>query len=104
MGFSEWVTIKTNQGPFMKTLPLSEAKSHLSALVKRVHDLDEEVNITVNGRPAAVLISPDQLEGLRETVAIQSDPELMRQIRRGIKALKEGKYKVYTDLDELFGK
>ena len=88
----------------MKTLPLSEAKSRLSALVKRVHDLDDEVTITVNGRPAAVLVSPDELGSLRETEAIRSDPVLMKQIRRGIKDFKEGKYKVFTDLDELFGK
>ncbi len=88
----------------MKTLPLSEAKSRLSALVKRVHDLDEEVTITVNGRPAAVLVSPDELDSLRETQAVRSDPALMKEIRRGLKALKDGKYKVFTDLDELFGK
>ena len=88
----------------MKTLPLSEAKSRLSAIVKRVHDFDEEVAITVNGRTAAVLVSPDELDSLRETEAIRSDPALMKRIRSSLKALKEGRFKEFTDLDELFGK
>ena len=88
----------------MKTLPLSEAKARLSALVKRVHDLDEEVTITVNGRPAAILLSPDELDSLRETEAIRSDKALMREIKIGLKQLKEGKFKRFTSLDELFGK
>ena len=88
----------------MKTLPLSEAKSRLSAIVKRVHDLDEEVTITVNGRPAAILVSPDELDSLRETEAIRSNPALMKEIRRSLKAFKEGRFKTFTNLDELFGK
>ncbi len=88
----------------MKTLPLSEAKSKLSALVKRVHDLDEEVAITVNGRPAAVIVSQDEWDSLHETEAIRSNPALMKRIRKGLEALEKGKYKAFTDLDELFGK
>jgi prevent-host-death family protein len=43
----------------MKTLSLSEAKMKLSSLVEAVNATDEEVIITKNGRPAAVLVSPD---------------------------------------------
>ncbi len=86
----------------MKTLPLTEAKSKLSGLVDRVRKLDEEVVITKNGRPAAVLVSPDEFESWKETVAIRSDAAFMKEIRAGLAALKAGKAKLYT-LDELLG-
>jgi prevent-host-death family protein len=41
----------------LKTLPLSEVKARLSGLVKTVSDTDEEIVITRNGSPAAVLVS-----------------------------------------------
>ncbi len=38
----------------------------------------QRVVVTRKGRPAAVLLSPDDLESLEETLAVLSDPELMR--------------------------
>jgi prevent-host-death family protein len=84
----------------MEILSLSEAKMKLSALVEKVQSIDVEVIITKNGRPAAVLVSPDEFEGWRETIAIKSDGDLMREIKKGIAALKR-KPKIYT-LEELF--
>jgi prevent-host-death family protein len=83
----------------MKILPLSEAKAKLSRLVDQVAEMDEPVMITRNGRPAAVLVSPDEYEGWKETQAIRSDRELMTEIRRGLRALDRGG-KIYT-LEEL---
>ena len=85
----------------MKTLSLSEAKMKLSGLVDSVYKTDEEVVITKNGAPAAVLISPDEFEGWKETVAIRSDADLMAEIKKGVSDLKKGKAKLYT-LEELF--
>lgn len=85
----------------MKTLSLSEAKMKLSGLVDEVKTTDEEVMITKNGSPAAVLISPDEFESLKETIAVRSDAALTDEIRKGLKALKEKKSRLYT-LDELF--
>ena len=84
----------------MKTLSLSEAKMKLSGLVDSVYKTDEEVVITKNGAPAAVLISPDEFEGWKETVAIRSDADLMAEIKKGVSDLKKGKAKLYT-LEEL---
>lgn len=84
----------------MKTLPLSEAKSKLSGLIEQVRALEEEIVITKNGRPAAVLVSPEEFDSWKETVAIRRDAALMREIRAGIAALKARKAKLYT-LDEL---
>jgi len=80
----------------MKTLSLSEAKMKLSALVDGVMTTDEEVVITKNGSPAAVLISPDEFDSLRETIKIKKDPELMAEIKKGVVALKKKKAGLYT--------
>ena len=85
----------------METLSLSEAKIKLSSLVDRVNNLDEEIVITKNGRPAAVMVSPDEYEGWKETILINSDPDFVKEIKKGVKALKDKKAKLYT-LDELF--
>jgi len=85
----------------METLSLSEAKMKLSEIIERVQTTDIEVVITKNGRPAAVLVSPDEFDGWKETIEIKSDKELMAEIKKGVSALKN-RSKVYT-LEELFG-
>jgi len=85
----------------MKTLSVSEAKMKLSGLIDTINATDEGVMITKNGRPAAVLVSPEEFESLKETGAVRSDVTLMKEIKRGLKALKMRKAKVFT-LEELF--
>lgn len=85
----------------MKTLSLSEAKMKLSGLIDLINASDEEVVITKNGRPAAVLVSPEEFESWKETIDIRSDSALMKEIRSGLKALKTKKAKEKT-LEELF--
>jgi antitoxin YefM len=85
----------------MKALSVSEAKMKLSGLIDSVNATDEEIVITKNGRPAAVLVSPEEFESLKETVAVRSDSALMKEIKKGLRVLKMKKAKLYT-LDELF--
>jgi prevent-host-death family protein len=85
----------------MKTLSLSEAKMKLSALIDALGVTDEEVLITKNGRPAAVLVSLDEFESWRETLIVRSDNELMAEIKTGLNAIKNKNASLYT-LDELF--
>ncbi len=85
----------------MKTLSLSEAKMKLSSLIDAVQATDEEVLITRNGAPAAFLVSPDEFDSLKETIAVRSDSALMQEIREGLKDLKRKKANLYT-LEELF--
>ena len=63
-----------------ETLPLAEVKADLSELVGRVNSQHERVMVTVHGRPSAVLVSPDDLEALEETIAILSDSDTLRQL------------------------
>jgi antitoxin YefM len=85
----------------MKTLSVSEAKMKLSGLIDALSATDEEVMITKNGRPAAVLVSPEEFESLKETVAVRSDSSLIKEIKKGLRALKAKRAKMYT-LEELF--
>jgi antitoxin YefM len=85
----------------MKALSVSEAKMKLSGLIDAVNATDEEIVITKNGRPAAVLVSPEEFESLKETVAVRSDSSLMKEIKKGLRALKLKKTELYT-LEELF--
>jgi prevent-host-death family protein len=66
----------------MSTMPFSEAKTHLSELADRVEREHDRILVTRNGRPSFVLISPDDLEALEETLDILRDPELMASIAR----------------------
>ncbi len=86
----------------MKTLSLSEARMKMSGLIEMVNTTDEEIVITKNGRAAAVLVSADEYESWKETMAIRSDLALMDEIKEGVRGLKRKKTKLYT-LDELIG-
>ena len=73
----------------MKILPLSEVKMKLSELVEEVSSRDEEITITRNGKPVAIIISQDEFESWKETLSIRADEEFMAEIRRGLKDLKK---------------
>jgi prevent-host-death family protein len=74
-----------------ETVPFTEAKAHLSELVDKVVGEHERFILTRNGRPAAVLLSPDELEALEETVDILQDPKLLESLRRSRREAAEGK-------------
>ena len=74
----------------MKWVPLSEAKDRLSALVDEADRTHEIVQITRHGRPAAVLMSADDLESLHETVAWLSQPGIRDDVEAGRGELGDG--------------
>ena len=65
-----------------RTLPISEVKSRLPELVTGVAEREEEIVVTRNGRPAAVLVNYDEYRRQRDTLDILSDPNMMKQIRQ----------------------
>lgn len=73
-----------------KTLPISEVKTRLPELVAGVMEREEEVVVTRNGRPAAVIVNVDEYERLKETLDVLSDPDLMRQIRASERYFAKG--------------
>jgi prevent-host-death family protein len=52
----------------MTAVPLGEAKDKLSALVDSAQSTHDIITITKHGKPAAVLMSADDLESLHETI------------------------------------
>jgi len=63
-------------------LPFSEVKAHLSELADRIELEHDRIMVTRNGRASFVLINPDDLESLEETLGIVRDDDLMRSLRR----------------------
>lgn len=72
------------------TLPFSEVKAHLSELADRVELQHDRILVTRNGRPSFVLVSPDDLESLEESLDILRDDELMESLRRSRTESAEG--------------
>jgi len=83
-----------------KILTLSEAKARLSELMATVEQTEEELVITRNGRPAAVLISAEEFESWKETREIQRNPALMHEIKQGLAQLEKGHR---FSFEEVFG-
>lgn len=80
------------------TLPLAEIKAKLSEVVDRVENHHERVTLTRNGRPAAVLISPDDLDALEDTLEILSNPDAMREIEQARQEIARGETVSADDL------
>lgn len=68
----------------MATVTLSEAKAQLARLVRELERLGEPIVITRSGRPAGVLLSLDEYEGLLETLEILADDEISAALRAGL--------------------
>ena len=81
-----------------RVLSLSEAKAHLSRLVADCEKDEEELVITRNGRPAAVLISAEEYAGWRETREIMRNRPLMKEIRQGLRQLEKGRLFTFEDV------
>lgn len=79
-------------------LPLAEIKKRLSEIVDGVEDRHDRVVLTRHGRPAAVIMSPDELESLEETLELLSDPKALREIRRAEAAVDAGEVVTAEDL------
>jgi antitoxin YefM len=78
----------------MTTIPLSDARARLSELVDEAVRTHERVEITRNGRRAAVLLSADDFDSLQETLDILSDPQLMQELAEAEDQIARGE--VYT--------
>lgn len=86
-----------------ETYPLSHVKAHLSEIVDLVESDQERVTITRNGKASAIILHPDDLESLEETLAIMSDPELVAGIREGEAAHAAGDYVTLEELKKELG-
>lgn len=74
----------------MTTESLRGVRDHLSEYVDRVEHEHERIVLTRNGRAAAVLISPEDLAQLEETIDVLRDPEALADIREADAAYARG--------------
>jgi len=80
------------------TLPITKAREELASLVENAKKRLDEYVITVNGTPAAVIISAAEYESWKETNEILADKKLMKAIKQGEEDIKKGRY---ITLDQL---
>ncbi len=71
-------------------IAISDARATLPALVEKVNEHNDEVIITVNGKPRAVMMSWDDLEALKETADVLAAPGAGKELREGLKEAKKG--------------
>lgn len=76
----------------MTTVPLGDAKDHLSEYVSEVTRTHDRVTITRHGKPAALLISVEDMEGIEETLDILASPGEYDAIREGLQQADRGEY------------
>ncbi len=81
-----------------ETLPLAEIKAHLSEIVDRVEREHERVILTRYGRPAAVIMSPDDLAALEDTLDLLSDPAALAEIRVARDEVASGRFVTAEEL------
>ena len=64
----------------MQTLPISKVKDKLNELIEAASRTREQITITKNGSPAAVLIGIDEWESLQETLFWLSQPQIRESL------------------------
>lgn len=74
----------------MKVLPLAEVKAHLSALVSEVESQHDQITVTRNGVPAAMMVSVAEWESLQETLAVLGDPQALAELREAQESREAG--------------
>ncbi|HEY8547475.1 MAG TPA: type II toxin-antitoxin system Phd/YefM family antitoxin [Acidimicrobiales bacterium] len=77
-------------------LPLAEVKNRLSEVVERLEREHGRVVVTKHGRPAAVLVSVEDLESLEETLEIMSNPALLEAVHDGKRDVAAGRTEQLT--------
>lgn len=77
---------------------MRDPKAALSEVVDRVEKYHDRVVVTRRGREAAVILSPEELRSLEETVEVLSDPATTRRLQEADAAIADGDV---VDADQL---
>lgn len=82
---------------------LSTFKRDTSKFLKQMKETGEALVLTVNGKPAAVVLDPDEYEFLRE----QDRRDTIAAVKRGIADVEAGRTKpaeqVFREIEKRFG-
>ncbi len=77
---------------------MAAVKAKFSEMVDRVERQHARITVTRNGRPAAVLLSPEDLASLEDTLEILSNPDALAQIEAARRDVAEGRVSSSADL------
>jgi antitoxin YefM len=81
-----------------KYISLAEAKAKLSEVLDGVETTQEHVIVTRRGKPVALIMSPDEYEGLEETLDILSTPGALEQVRQADAEIDAGNWVTAAEL------
>ena len=84
----------------MTTLPLAEVRANLSKLVDEAMRTHQRIEVTRQGRRAAVILSADDYDSIMETLAILSDQQLMGEIRQAEAEADRGDVFTLDDVEQ----
>jgi len=85
-------------------VPVGDARDHFSELIAEVERTHERVTVTRHGRPVAVLLSPQDLESLEETLDILSQPGALEEIRESATDVAAGRTVSIEEFRAEFGR
>ena len=88
----------------MTTVPLSDAKAHLSEIAEEVARTHERVHVTKNGRDYVVLLAAEDLESIEATLELLADPEAQRRLRQSEADVDRGDVLAEAEVRELVGR
>jgi len=74
----------------MTTIPLAEARAHLSRLVEQASTTHERVEITKNGSRSAVLLGAEDYDAMVETLDILADAQEVAELRTALDEARAG--------------
>jgi antitoxin YefM len=74
-----------------RVVPFTEARAHLTELLDDVEARHEHLVITRKGRPAAVVVSPEEWDAIEETLEILQDDELIAALLESEKDVEAGR-------------
>ena len=75
-------------------MPISEVRAKLAEVIKKISNRGKHLIITKNGKPEAVILSPEELE----TLEIKADPKLLQSILRAEEDIQKGNLYSHEDI------
>ena len=75
-------------------MPVSEVRGRLPELIKKISQMGKYLIITKNGKPEAVMMSPEELE----TLEIKADQKLLQSILKAEEDIQKGKLYSHGDV------
>jgi len=75
-------------------MPVSEVRGKLPELIKKITQMGKHLIITKNGKPEAILLSPEELE----TLEIKADQKLLQSILRAEEDIQKGRLYSHQDI------